>query len=1146
MAKRKPEPEPPAKRRRWPWLLLLFGAAVWFAPSIAMRTPLKRTMLDYANPGINADIDIGATSLGWMSPVVLRGVRVIDPEGNVVAEAESVTTDRTLWNLATDSTNLGTFTVNNVSARLEADSTTSNLEQIIAPLFEGPSSTTIYQYRVNVQNGTILMTNSDTGRTSQLTDVGGYVQSTDLGNAYPEISLQMTGHASESTQSGGTLQTDLTWTPPTDAHPIRGNARVRGADVSMLTFGPALNRFANNVYADGRLKCDFAVDWSDDFTLPAFRFRGGLAVDNARVVAADYMGSDQLNLNSVQFAGNVDVTGSTWAFDQIHARTDFADIRGGGAVTIADGNLIPSEQFPLTANGRIDLADLANRIPGTLRLQEGTRLTEGVANISLATQHSDSNWFVTGDVQTNAIRGQRDGQEIAWNDPLKMQVRIRNGTNGFVVDRVSADSEFLQLAGTGTLDNAQLQGRCDLDKLKQRLDQFVDTSTLQLRGSVDCRAGFSRDAGGVFGANALVEAKNFAMRMSPETGIWSEPQLTAKVRATGRMEGTSLREIQSFDVNLSSGSDALTAKLRQPVTTADTSALVLPLDAELKGNIETWLPRLRPVVELPLQGSTGTIGLTSSVDVSKNLILVQTANLTGSNVNLPISEDVVIAEPTLTASLAGRIDLNKMVATFPEFKMQTTSFAAVGSETAIRFDDQFQAASKCTVVADLQRLSLWRQGAADGEPITGRARGDLVIRTNGNTITAQMDASLRDSSLLSALQPRPLQVAQTPNGQNQPIANPASVSCVLAYDLSTDTLRLQKTRLDSDAATMQLDGTIAQLTTSRLTDLSGQVAYDFEHLNSLLRTTFGDHIRLKGKGSHPFVIQGPLTGEVNRLAGSGKISWDAAQAYGLVCGPGSIDAQIENGIVQIKPIAFSLNGGTAKLLPTVDLRNSPVLQLARGTEIRNVELTEEVTAEWLKFVAPLLADSALVQGKFSTAVQGATIPLSDPTNGDIPGVLQIHTAQAEAGPLVQQVMTIVNQVRQIAGRKARNTDRLRTTVPEQTISFRMVQQRVHHKDFELDIDGVNVQTSGSVGLDQSLQMVARLTLPEKWLGSGTLAEALRSRPLRIPISGTLKRPRLDSSVLRTLGAQAAGGAANDLIRKNLDRGLNKLFDKIKE
>jgi hypothetical protein len=391
----------------------------------------------------------------------------------------------------------------------------------------------------------------------------------------------------------------------------------------------------------------------------------------------------------------------------------------------------------------------------------------------------------------------------------------------------------------------------------------------------------------------------------------------------------------------------------------------------------------------------------------------------------------------------------------------------------------------------------------------------------------------------------PDRVASNPNAATRPIATPATLSCTLRYDQANDTLQVEKARVDSGAISLQVGGSVEDVTTVLNTNITGNVAYDFEHLNAMLRSSFGDHVKLVGRGSHPFRISGPVSGDLKQLNGSGKVNWNSATVYGLKCGSGVINANITGGIVRTEPIQFELNGGTATLLPTIDLREEMTLYVAKGTAIQNVQLTEEVTAEWMKFVAPLLADSARVQGRFSTSVTGAKVPLDDPMNGDIAGSVQIHSAQADPGPVVEQLVGVIDQVRSMIGKNARGGKDLQARIPEQDVQFRMVQQRVHHQNFLLKIDGVPIRTSGSVGLDQTLNLVAELTLPDKWLGNSRIARSLSGRPLKIPVTGTFKRPRVDPAILRTLGRDAATGAANNLLKDNLDRGLNKLFDKIK-
>ena len=1146
MAKKKnlEQPEPkPRRKRRW-WLLLVVLLAVgWFAPAIVMRTPLKRMFLDYANPGINADIEIESSQLSWLSPVVLRGVRVRDKAGVVAAEADVVASQRTLWNLATDYTNLGLFSVDGVRARVEATDSSSNLEEILAPMFVGPSTSDKYRYRIEINDGAVVLFNKVTSRTSQFTNVRGYVNSTELGNAYPDIAMELLAHPDEATDHGGELQCNLSWEPATPEHPIRGIARVRGTNISLQSFGPAVSRFMKDTYVDGNMKCDFAFDWSDDFDNPAYRFRGGLSADQFHLTSAEYLGADRLNLKRVQLGGGLDQTGSAWSFEQLRAKTDFADVTANGAVLLEGETPVPSVGRPFSIDGTVDVADLANRLPNTLQLQDGIRMTEGVATIALNSQRDDRGWVWNGNVKTNTLRGERNGQRIEWDDPLTLDLRLRNHQDSYVIENVSATSDFLTVSGNGTLDKVHLDGACDLNQLKNRLDQFVDMGAWQMTGKVAGVADFTRDAGGRFAADAKLTAKDFAARASADAPTWREANLKINARATGQLVQQQLTQMDAFTATLTSGSDRLSTQLLKPVAATSTNDLELPLAFRVEGNLETWLPRLQPVIGTPVENASGAIDLQGTATASQQRITIPQTTLTASNLRLPLSEDLIVVEPKLAVSTLGRVDLEKFTATFPTFELTGTALQAAGKDVHVVFADQLQATARLAVTGELARISRWQTSTT--EPTTGQFRSDIVVATKGDTITAKVDASLQNSNLLSMLDTGPDRVASNPNAAARPIANPATLSCTLRYDQANDKLQVQKARVDSDAISLQVGGSVKDMTTVLNTNINGNVAYDFEHLNAMLRSSFGDHVKLIGRGSHPFRISGPLTGDLKQLTGSGKVNWDSAAVYGLKCGPGVINANIAGGILRTEPIQFELNRGTATLLPTIDLREDMTLYVAKGTAIQNVQLTEEVTSEWMKFVAPLLADSARVQGRFSASVTGAKVPLDDPMNGDIAGSVQIHSAQADPGPVVERLVGVIDQVRSIIGKNARGGKDLQARIPEQDVQFRMVQQRVHHQNFLLKIDGVPIRTSGSVGLDQTLNLVAELTLPDKWLGNSRIAKSLSGRALKIPVTGTFKRPRVDPSVLRTLGRDAAAGAANNLLKDNLDRGLNKLFDKIK-
>jgi hypothetical protein len=109
----------------------------------------------------------------------------------------------------------------------------------------------------------------------------------------------------------------------------------------------------------------------------------------------------------------------------------------------------------------------------------------------------------------------------------------------------------------------------------------------------------------------------------------------------------------------------------------------------------------------------------------------------------------------------------------------------------------------------------------------------------------------------------------------------------------------------------------------------------------------------------------------------------------------------------------------------------------------------------------------------------------------------------------------------------------------------MIEGRVEHQNFQIEIGDVVVRTSGYVGLDQSLSLVAEIPIRDKWVQRDPFLRGLKGQTLKIPIRGTLQKPRLDKQVIARLSRQmlqgAADGLLNDAIDRRLKKGLDQLF-----
>jgi translocation and assembly module TamB len=117
------------------------------------------------------------------------------------------------------------------------------------------------------------------------------------------------------------------------------------------------------------------------------------------------------------------------------------------------------------------------------------------------------------------------------------------------------------------------------------------------------------------------------------------------------------------------------------------------------------------------------------------------------------------------------------------------------------------------------------------------------------------------------------------------------------------------------------------------------------------------------------------------------------------------------------------------------------------------------------------------------------------------------------------------------------------TVPAETVvPVRVEKGAVHHQNFVVQIGGHTVITSGSVGLDGKLDLVADVPVPAGLLkGSPAAARALAGKRVKVPIAGTLSRPALDPRQFQAAVAKLASEAAVDLGKEFFNKELDRLF-----
>ena len=144
--------------------LLLLGALLWFAPTIAVKTPLKDRLIASATSDFDGKIVVDSVSAGWLSPLQASNIVAFDSGGERLVEVPAVTLDKNLVSLISDRSDLGTIRIQRPVANIIIRADGSNVEDAIAAWL-APSEETSEPMAcaIEVEEGTINVMDATTG-----------------------------------------------------------------------------------------------------------------------------------------------------------------------------------------------------------------------------------------------------------------------------------------------------------------------------------------------------------------------------------------------------------------------------------------------------------------------------------------------------------------------------------------------------------------------------------------------------------------------------------------------------------------------------------------------------------------------------------------------------------------------------------------------------------------------------------------------------------------------------------------------------------------------------------------------------------------------------------------------------------------------
>jgi hypothetical protein len=1123
--------------------LLALLVAAWFAPAMIARSSLRHRIVEFVLPELRAKTTISQASLGWLSPVVLRGVTLADADGETLLHVEKFETSRSLLSLLIGRTNdVGTLTFTRPIANVKLRPGGSNLEDILEPVFESPGGGS--GMTVRVSDGRIAWTKADgTPSSSSFQNLSATIVR-EAGAEYPKR-IDIAGTLSDG-EHAGTLAVRST-----AAEGAAPQFSIESNDLPLAALQPWLDRCEARLVLIGTATTDLVVA-APDQNSPTWNLNGHVAGRRLRLTRTGYNDEHPLLLEDVTLAGRVTADESHLTFEKLELRSDIGTLTGDGTLAFAAlnaGDWWSQAQMllanDLALNGTADLARLSATLPDNVRLRQPIR--SGSLNFEMRASGEPENRrgvlrFKASDVIAGiAVR------QIQWREPVSLEVAVRQSRSGIAVEKAQAQSDFLTLTASGSTTNAEIAFATDLDRLRENVSRFVELPADMLAGHVEGRIVVRREASG---DRTEVEAHGTARQL--KLGLpgrhWSEQHLDVEAAGVcrGRLAGPLTIESGGFTLR-SIENDELHVALTSPMTTGTASRWSAAVTA--KGDSTRWLSRARAWGMLP---AAPTWSIAGTVDASSDVEWIE-PRLRATKLKAEVKElRLQVANRVYEESyarLAGEMawDAASETLAVPTATFTSESAAVNATNVVWPLANTAATAGHFELRGGIGRLA--RYVLPDQPPVwvSGVVQGTVDLKAEAAATSADARFVFEHPVLT-----RPHAIGNRVEWRPVWSDERAELSLKGSYRPVSDALDVTELQLKGSGLAVIAHGRIERVSSSSSADLAGSLSYDLaqfaKHVNG-----WPSDVAPNGTGTKPFVLRGPLTGAGlvdPALSAQAGVGWKSLDVCGITVGPGDLMARLERGSVAVDSIDWPIGQGRVLGSVTLDLNDQLPLHVKPGSIAKDIAVTPEMCRRWLRYATPALADAAVIQGTASLDVVSCVTPLMAPTAMQAEGRLLIAGLEATPGPLATSLIEIVGQVERIAGRNPTRGSDLRLSVPQQNVAVRVVGGRVIHDRFAVrlgDADGPVMATSGSVGFDESLDLVVDVPLDATWFKDERIAAAMKGQSLRVPIHGTLSRPAPDPRALQDLARRAATGAVEGFLNREIEKQvgdpLRKLLDR---
>ena len=1196
----------PARTRRFKKRYLLLGSLAGLVLAVGIGVPFALHNREFVVSTINRNagiapmrVDLEAIEGGWLSPIKVHGLRLIDDKGAELVKVAEIETELNLVRLATNYMNLRTITIRGAEATVDVQPGTTNIEEALRPFLAvdpkiaeesaatpGAASSHFPLGRIRIADAIVHARDSVDLTAWDLKVSEADVPFPTLEQPVPPVTL--VGLVQQTAALPGEVLLAGQFTIRTQ--PIDGAAGASGVNglvpmkMNIATNGLPLQWFSlvkrrmpdmpiERLLGLATIQADIELNSNNNIIARVQTAQ----IDSLRVIAPELVGSRGAGLQQIKLSGSFRLNQDRLQTTDAILQCDVGGLAANAdlpwpleAPTVAQPWLRDAD---LNMQGNLDLSRLIQAAPDMIKMQDQVQLLAGNATVTAAQRRSSVPLAAAGATPPSSnyrltlggLKANVNGTSMQWDQALAASVDVDANSLGQPSFKADCTAEFCKIEGSGDLQDGQLSGRFDLAKMEQRLSQWFELPVESLSGSADCLVNWKQDGGNRLTATGKLTTT--PVKIVNRYGQLDEPAWDGDFSIIARIDQGRIIQVDRCQATFQAAGELLSAQVMEPISlmSATSGMAQLPpagIQLKLVGDLGGWQRRgqlfagVDPGVVL---GGKCELDARGVLDLSH--IEVTQANFV-TEPFMVRSGETTFQESRMVGNFNGRVDsqnvtrlqVDNLLVQASSFALQARDEAVAGRElarkgnagyridptklmSAIRFESPTAASNPISLEGDVVGQIGWE---VDPKKLVWK-----MVTDAKNIRATQAVANGDATQLVSTGGAR-----STGNTGSTVLWEEPQAKMIVdgSYEISSGKLDVSNSQLLTEW--IAYGGQTVMTTQDQQSKIvsRGSITYDAARVAQRLKPWTGDYLAVKGQKTQPLEVTWTSSNSgswADSLQAKSQIGWDEANVVGIAVGSADVPLKIENGRF-LSRAEIPVSQGVLRWNLDGDIAGNPIV-ITQSPEkvIDNVAITQQMCQGWLKYVAPLLADVTSVNGNLSLQIDEAAIVPTDWKRQTVKGQLMVHGANVGPGPLADQLLMLVNQVRALRkGAGAADGGGQPTSwlqLPEQKINFDVQDGRVAHRNMQIQAGDVVINTSGSVGIDGQLELIAAVPILKDWVEKTPLLQSLAGQQIQIPIRGNIQRPQMDLSSFTSLGQQLATSALQGVAQKQIDKGLNKLL-----